>query len=197
MTALVLFDFDGTITTRDSLADFIQYATGRFTYYAGLLALSPMLALYKLNLIPNHIAKQKLIAHYFKGWDADYFKKLADRYSLEQIDGITRPRALEKIRWHQEQGHKVVIVSASMECWLKGWCEKQNVDLIATKLEVRDSKLTGKFASRNCYGTEKATGVKQAYDLDLFDRIYAYGDSRGDQELLALADERFYKPFRE
>ena len=197
MTVLVLFDFDGTITTRDSLADFIQYATGRFTYYLGLLALSPMLAFYKLNLIPNHIAKQKLIAHYFKGWDADHFKKLADRYSLEQIDRITRPKALEKIRWHQEQGHKVVIVSASMECWLKGWCEKNNLDLIATRLEVRDSKLTGKFATRNCHGIEKANRVREAYDPSLCDHIYAYGDSRGDQELLALADESFYKPFRE
>ena len=197
MTVLVLFDFDGTITTKDSLADFIQYATGSFTYYMGLLVLSPMLAFYKLNFIPNHIAKQKLIANYFKGWDADQFKKMADRYSLEQIDRITRPRALEKIRWHQQQGHKVVIVSASMECWQEGWCEKNNVDLIATRLEVRDGKLTGKFSTRNCNGIEKASRVSEAYDLDLCDHIYAYGDSRGDQELLSLADESFYKPFRE
>ena len=163
----------------------------------GLLVLSPMLAFYKLNLIPNHIAKQKLMANYFKGWDADHFMKLADRYSLEQIDRITRPSALEKIRWHQEQGHKVVIVSASMECWLKGWCEKNNVDLIATRLEVRDGKLTGKFSTRNCNGIEKANRVREAYDLDLCDHIYAYGDSRGDQELLSLADKSFYKPFRE
>lgn len=193
---LVLIDFDGTTTTTDSLADFIQYAVGKPTYYMGLLTLCPLLAAYVLKFIPNHIAKEKFLAHFFKGWDADYFKKLADRYAREQIDEITRPQAIEKIRWHQNQGHKVVIVSASMECWIKGWCEKNDVDLIATRLEIKDGKLTGKFATRNCYGIEKANRVRETYDLSQYDHIYAYGDSHGDKELLALADESFYKPFR-
>lgn len=192
-----LFDFDGTITTKDSLADFIQYAVGKPSYYMGLLALSPILTCYKLNLISNHIAKQKLITHFFKGWDADKFKEIAYRYAYEHLDKITRPKALEKIRWHLRKGHKVVIISASIECWLKAWCEESNVDLIATRLEIRAGKLTGKFATRNCYGIEKVNRIREIYDLSQCDHVYAYGDSRGDKEMLALADERFYKPFRE
>lgn len=194
---LAIFDFDGTITTKDTLAEFIKFAVGKSTYYLGLFSLSPMLTAYKLKLIRNDIAKEKLITHFFKGWDADKFQKIANQYSCEQIDKITRPKAIEQIRWHQQQGHKVVIVSASMECWLKAWCEKNHIDLISTCLEINDNKLTGVFFGKNCYGIEKANRVKDAYDLSQYDHIYAYGDSRGDKELLALAHESFYKPFRD
>jgi HAD superfamily hydrolase (TIGR01490 family) len=194
---LILFDFDGTLTSVDSLLSFIQYAVGKRIYYMGLLKLSPILAAYTLKLIQNHVAKEKLIAHYFKGWDAQQLKKLADQYSLNQIDKITRPKAMERIRWHQDQGHKIVIVSSSMEIWLKAWCNKNNIDLISTRLEVKNNKITGKFATKNCHGVEKVNRIKESYDLEAYDYIYAYGDSSGDRELLALADECFYKPFRD
>ncbi len=192
---LALFDFDGTITTKDSLVDFIQYAVGLSKYYRGLVILSPMLTAYTLKLIKNNIAKEKLIAHFFKGWDADKFQKLSEQYSLEKIDKITRPKAIAKIRWHQEQGHKIVIVSASMECWLKPWCDKNSIELLSTKLEIKENKLTGKFSIKNCYAIEKANRVKESYNLSEYNHIYAYGDSRGDRELLLLSHESFYKPF--
>ena len=84
-----------------------------------------------------------------------------------------------------------------MECWLKPWCNENNLDLIATKLEIKNGIVTGNFLSKNCYGIEKANSVNEVYDLNDYDHIYAYGDSRGDKELLALADESFYKPFRD
>lgn len=74
--------------------------------------------------------------------------------------------------------------------------QKNGIVLIATKLEIRGSKLTGKFASQNCHCIEKVNRIKEIYDLDDYEYIYAYGDSSGDKELLALADESFYKPFR-
>ncbi len=125
------------------------------------------------------------------------FMQVANEYSLKHIDTILRPKAMEKIAWHKEQGHKVVIVSASIECWLKPWCDKHGLDLIATKLEIKDGTVTGKFLTKNCYGIEKANRAHEQYNLDDYDHIYAYGDSRGDKELLELADESFYKPFRE
>lgn len=192
---IAFLDFDGTITVKDSLANFIQYAIGKPAFYMGLLKLSPMLTTYTFKLIPNHIAKEKLIAYFFKGWDAEHFRKLAEQYSLDEIGNITRPKAIEKITWHQDQGHKVVIVSASVESWLKKWCQKYNIDLIATRLEIQNGKITGRFATRNCYGIEKVKRIKDAYDLSQFDYIYAYGDSRGDKEMLSIANESYYKHF--
>jgi len=194
---LALIDFDGTITTDDSLIKFIRFVVGDIKFVIGMAALSPMLTAYKLKFIPNYKAKQYMLSYFFKGMIEEKFMQVANEYSLKHIDTILRPKAMEKIAWHKEQGHKVVIVSASIECWLKPWCNKHGLDLIATQLEIKDGTVTGKFLSKNCFGIEKAHRVHEQYNLDDYDHIYAYGDSRGDKELLALADESFYKPFRD
>jgi phosphatidylglycerophosphatase C len=193
---IALFDFDGTVTTDDSLIKFIRFTVGDVKAIWGMLLLSPMLVRYKLKLIPNYKAKQMMLSYFFRGMTEQNFLQVAKEYSLKHIDNILRPKAIEKIKWHKEQGHKIVIVSASIESWLKPWCDQNSLDLIATKKEVKDGIVTGKFLSKNCYGIEKANRVKEAYNLSDYDYIYAYGDTRGDKELLELADKSFYKPFR-
>ena len=197
MPVLSLFDFDGTITKKDSMFCFIRFAVGRPAFYWGLLVLSPFLVAYRLKLILGDAAKRRLIKYFFKGWGVTKFMLLADQFSREQIGKITRTTAMDRIRWHQQQGHQVVIVSASMECWLRVWCEKNKLDLIATRLKVIDGKLTGDFDGRNCNGIEKVNRVKQAYDLSSCKYIYAYGDSAGDKELLELANESRYGFFKD
>lgn len=193
---LALFDFDGTISSKDSLEDFIRFAVGDVKYYMGLAVLSPILGLYVLKLMPNHVAKQKMMAHFFKDWEAERFKALATRYALEQLPNILRPKAMERIRWHQQQGHTVVVVSASIECWLQPWCEQIGVALLGTQLETQQNRLTGRFSSPNCYGEEKVHRLHAAYALETYSEIYAYGDSSGDKPMLQLATHPFYKPFQ-
>ncbi len=194
---LALFDFDGTITTDDSLLKFIRFVVGDRRFLLGLVVLSPMLVLYKFKLIPNYKAKQYMLSWFFKGMSKDAFLKVANEYSLVHIDKILRPKAIEKINWHKNQGHKVVVVSASIECWLRPWCEKNGLELIATKLEIKDDIVTGKLLSKNCYGVEKVNRIKELYNIEKYDYIYAYGDSSGDKQMLELAHEKFYKPFRD
>ncbi|TLT01303.1 HAD-IB family hydrolase [Aliarcobacter cibarius] len=194
---IAFFDFDGTITTDDSLLKFIRFVVGDRKFLLGLTSLSPMLVLYKLKLIPNYKAKQYMLSWFFKGISKDNFLNVANEYSLVHIHKILRPKAIQKIFWHKEQGHKVVIVSASLECWLKPWCEKNGLELLATKLEIRNEIVTGKLLSKNCYGVEKVNRIKEFYDLEEYDYIYAYGDSSGDKHMLELANESFYKPFRD
>jgi len=193
---LVLFDFDGTITTDDSLIKFIRFVVGDVRFIRGMTLLLPMLIAYKLKIIPNHKAKQYMLTYFFKGMSEEKFMQVANEYSLNHIKSILRPKAMEKIAWHKEQGHKIVVVSASIECWLKPWCDENNLELIATKLEIKNKIITGKLLTKNCYGIEKANRVQEKYNLNDYSHIYAYGDSRGDIELLKLADEGFYKPFR-
>ena len=192
---LALFDFDGTITTDDSLIKFIRYVNGDFITAWGLLILSPMLILYKLKLIPNYKAKQWMLSYFFNGVDYQKFKDNAEEYSLNHIDTILRPKAMEKIEWHKKRGHKVVVVSASIDLWLAGWCSRNNLELIATRLEIKNNKLTGKFASKNCYGMEKVNRIKKNYNLDNYEVVYAYGDSMGDHQMLDLADIKYYRTF--
>ncbi len=194
--SIAFFDFDGTISTKDSLVEFIKYAVGKYRYYYGLLKLSPVLVLYTLKLIPNNIAKEKLLSNYFKDWATEDFERLADKYSETELNQIIKSSAVEKIKWHQEQGHKVVVVSASINSWLKKWCDHYQVELIATQLEYKKGKLTGRFSTKNCYGIEKVNRINAQFDLAKFEEIYAYGDSAGDKEMLAISTQPHYKLFK-
>lgn len=193
---LAIFDFDGTVTTRDSFTDFIFYSRGLLRTFLGILAVSPALILYVLKVMPNWKAKQKVFAHFYKGWKQERFEAAALRYAQKRLSAIVRPAALERLHWHQGKGHRIVIVSASFENYLKPWCGRYGFDLLATRLEVKDGVLTGRFASKNCYGEEKVKRLKEAYRLEDFELIYAYGDSAGDHALAEIADEFHYRPFR-
>jgi len=192
---LALFDFDGTITTRDSLPDFIRYAVGRPAYYAGLAALSPVLLAYLAGLVPNHAAKQKLLSWFFRDWPAERFHSLAARYSSQRIDGMLRAEAIGKIDWHRQRGDRVVVVSASVQDWVQPWCENRGLELVATRLAVENGRLNGRFSTPNCHGEEKVRRIREYLDLDAYGRVYAYGDSHGDEAMLAIADEAFYRRF--
>lgn len=190
---LALFDFDGTITKSDSLLKFICFAVGNFRFAVGLILLSPILIAYKLKIISNYKAKSKVLSFFFKGYTEVEFKKIALKYSLSQIDKIVRPMAYDRFLWHKEQGHKIVVVSASIECWLGPWCKKNGFDLLGTKLEINNGIVTGKILGKNCYGIEKVSRIKEKYDLSKINYIYAYGDSKGDKQMLDLANEPFFR----
>jgi phosphatidylglycerophosphatase C len=193
---IALFDFDGTITKADTLLKFIRFAVGDFSFLAGLIILSPILIAFKLKIISNFKAKQIMLSWFFKGFREEDFKNLAFHYSISQIDYIVRLGALERLYWHAEQGHKIVIVSASVENWLAPWCKKNGFELLATQLEFKNGVVTGNLLSRNCFGIEKVNRIKERYDLSKFEYVYAYGDSKGDIQMLELANESFYKPFK-
>lgn len=193
---LAIFDFDGTITNRDSLLEFIKFAIGYKRFIIGLLVLSPILFLYKLRIIANDRAKQYFFSWYFRGMKQKDFMVIAQEYSLEKLNKIVRQKALERIRWHKHEGHTIVVVSASLECWLRPWCEKYGIALLGTKIKIDHGIITGKFLTKNCYGIEKVHRIKEKYTLEKYDYIYAYGDSEGDREMLNIANERYYKPFR-
>lgn len=195
-TSLALFDFDGTLTCKDSLADFIVYAVGRPRMILGACRLAPHLAAYTLKFLDNGQAKQSVLAHFFGGWRAEHLRSLGAAYALHCLPHILRPQGVDRIKWHLRKDHEVVIVSASPEIWLQGWTEDWQVGLVGTKLEEQEGRITGKYKGKNCHGEEKVRRVKARYDLEQYNTIYAYGDTQGDHPMLALADEAFYKPFR-
>lgn len=196
MKTLCLFDFDGTITNKDSLPQFVIFAVGRRQFYLGLLKNVFMLAGYLAKFYDNETAKQKLIYSYFKNWPFEKFESKAQAFSLQRLDKLIRPAALEKIKWHQAHGHTIYLVSASMETYLAPWCELNNIKLLGSQVKSEQGKFPQKFSSPNCYGPEKAKRIQSEISLDSYNYIYAYGDSRGDKEMLALADEAVFKPFR-
>lgn len=193
---IAVFDFDGTITTKDTLFDFISFCFGRFRLLFGIFALSPILVAFKLNTISNEVAKQEMLYHFFAQKGYDFFTEQCNLYK-ERINKIVQKKALDKIKWHQEKGHQVVIISASIEDWIKPWAKELGIEQVyGTRLEVdEENRITGRLASRNCHGEEKVNRLLEAYPNREEYTLYVYGDSNGDKELLKMADFPFYKTF--
>lgn len=192
---LVLFDFDGTITRDDSLLEFVAYVVGFKKFFRGILVLSPILAAYKLGLASNNFTRGKLLGYFFAGMSADKFDKICKKYSTTHIEDILKQSAMDKIASYKAAGDKIVIVTASLEDWLRPWCEAQGLELLGTKIRRKGGIITGEIEGQNCYGAQKVARVRAAYDVQAFDRVIAYGDSRGDREMLEFADEAHYKAF--
>ena len=193
---IAFFDFDGTITNRDSLADLIRFIKGRKAFYIGLIAISPWLLLFSLGWLDRQKAKEKMLSHFFGGTPLSAFNEHCHKYSLNRISQIVNPQAMDRLLWHKKQGHEVVIVSASPLNWLAPWCHENGFACIATRLETSDGKITGRIDGLNCHGEEKVRRISQTYDLGRYDDIYGYGDTHGDKPMLSLAHHAFYKPFR-
>ena len=193
---IAFFDFDGTITTRDTLLEFIKFSKGRFRFYAGFLLNSPWLIALKLKLISNQAAKERILTWFFRGTRLPAFQETCNRFAAEIIPALVRPKALQEILTLRQKGAIVVIVSASPENWIRPWADSLSVDLIATRLQVADDTLTGRISERNCHGEEKVARITELYQLTDYGHISAYGDSSGDRPMLQLAQTAFYKPFR-
>ncbi len=85
------------------------------------------------------------------------------------------------------------MVSASLDVYLKPWCEELGIELICNRLEANGDLLTGKYCEGDCTGAEKVKRVKSLLKLEDYEKIYAYGDTEEDKELLEIADERYFQ----
>lgn len=196
---VVVFDFDGTLTRRDTLIEFIRYAKGTWRLLAGLLLFSPLLVLMKLHLYDNGKAKQRLFSYFFKGMRLDHFDALCGRFADDSRERLLRDDGLRLMEKEAAGGARVMVVSASVDNWVAPFFQGGvRPEIVGTKIGVEDGRLTGLFTTPNCYGPEKVRRVQQAEPGIAARRthyyIVAYGDSRGDKEMLAYADEGHYRP---
>ncbi|MBE7170941.1 MAG: HAD-IB family hydrolase [Williamsia sp.] len=194
--SIAFFDFDGTITTKDTLLEFIKFYRGEFNFYLGFLIYAPFLVAYKLGLIPNWVAKQKVLQFFFKGESIAQFQQRCEGFAAQKLPALLRPKALAEIKKLQAAGSTVVIVSASAENWIRPWAAQNNLGLMGTRLATKEGKITGKIDGQNCHGDEKVCRIKEKFDLAEYKEIYCYGDTSGDKPMLAIGTKSFYKPFR-
>jgi phosphatidylglycerophosphatase C len=193
---IAFFDFDGTITTKDSLLSFIFFRYGKWRTWIGLLMVSPFYAFYLLKLISVQTAKERVFRQFFKNEKIEEFAEACDQFVIEVLPALERSKALKEIRKLKEEGAEVVIISASPENWLIPWSKQFNATVLSTKLETKKGRVTGRIDGYNCRGKEKVRRILESYDLNAYDEIYAYGDTKGDKPMLGLATFCFYRPFR-
>ena len=186
MKQLFAFDFDGTLTTRDTLIAFIRYACGTPRFLLGFLLHAPLLVLMKLRLYSNGKAKQRLFSWFFRGMPIETFDALCQSFARTHRH-LLRPETVRLLQQALSEGSEVLIVSASIDNWVQPFFPA--VTVLGTQIEVIDGRLSGRFLTPNCYGQEKVRRILALHPDRSAYRLTAYGDSRGDRELLAFADE--------
>lgn len=193
--ALAIFDFDHTLTTQDTLIAFIQFVKGKFRFFTGLIWLSPILLLYKLRLLNNQLAKEKVLSYFFSGLKEEEFVHYGIAFQEKILPDMLRKEALEALSFHQARRDKIIVITASASQWTSHWCEQQGIQCIATTLEIKDGRITGKIAGKNCYGKEKLRRLMETVDIKQYQEIHVYGDSKGDEEILGIATHPHLKTF--
>ncbi|MBK8698294.1 MAG: haloacid dehalogenase-like hydrolase [Saprospiraceae bacterium] len=134
---------------------------GNFLFYWGFLLNSPFLVAYKLRIISNQAAKEKMLRYYFKEMPVEQFNEHCDRFARNVLPRLIRSAAQAEIDKLKQNGFTIVIVSASPENWIKDWARNHSLQVIATRLTLANGKITGMIAGKNCHGEEKARRIKE------------------------------------
>ena len=192
------FDFDGTLTHRDTLLPFLARGLGWPKFLLALLRCAPWLLGFALRLIPNHVAKQKLLLVTLRCKTTAQMDDWTDRWLKHDFDGQLQNWTMAQLAWHQQAGHCCVMVSASPDIYLKRVAKQLGFDaLLCTEMEVADGQLTGQMATPNCHGEQKVLRLKAwmagRFDANAIPTLYAYGDTAGDKPMLRLAAQAFYR----
>lgn len=187
---LAAFDLDGTITRRETLMPFLARAVGRERALRALLASSlPLARAAALGGPHRDRAKAAFLRGVLAGVPRAALADAAESYADHVVGHGLRPDIRARVDWHRSEGHELVLVSASPELYVAPIGHRLGFDeVLATRLEVdADDRLTGRLVGANCRGPEKVMRLRE-WRGEALAVAYAYGDSEGDREMLALAD---------
>ena len=196
-TALALFDFDGTISNKDSFVAFMKFTHGSPVFVIRMAMGFLTFFGWKIGLVKSHYTKVKALRSFYKGWTEEQMADARKRFTAEVIPNILFPKALEKIKWHKEQNHRVIVVTASCGEWLIDWTKQMDLEMLCTEMELKNGVYTGELSKPNCRGKEKVNRIKQYLNLEDYSEVYAYGNDHGDNQMLAIADHSHFREFED
>ena len=189
------FDFDGTVSRRDTLVPFLVKATGsaKFASVAAQLGLHG--ARGTVNLRNRDDVKARMVELLLAGRSADELDALGAAYAQDLLASRLRPFMVERVRAHVDDGFETVFVSASMVQYLRPVAAALGVDhVIAVETEVVDGRLTGALVGPNVRAEEKVVRLRRWLEStgDPAPELWSYGNTSGDHALLEAADHRFW-----
>lgn len=189
------FDFDGTITTQDTFLPFLVRAFGAPKVCLTLASLVLPGFLVCIGKSTRDHFKALLIGKLFSGASVQYLVHTGLQHA-SQIASLFRPTALERISWHKQQGHRLVMVSASLNFYLEPIIQQLEFDdLLCTEVVSADGICTGEMKGENCRAAAKVRRLEALLGPLSQYELYAYGDSEGDAEMLAASDHPAFMPF--
>lgn len=192
---VVAFDFDGTLTVRDSFIAFLRRRAGRRGWARGLVRLSPAIAAYARDRDRGRL-KTASVREFLLGVPRETLERQAEAFAAHVWDGFMRPDALATWDDWGRRGALRVIVTASPETTVAPFARRLGAEMLLGTQLVFDGqgRVTGAFATPNCRGEEKVRRLRAVFGPEL--RLTAaYGDSSGDREMLDIADEAGFRVF--
>ncbi|QYC11258.1 HAD-IB family hydrolase [Brevundimonas nasdae] len=192
---IVAFDFDGTLTIRDSFTEFLRWRAGPGGWMLGLVRLAPAVAAYARDRDRGRI-KAASVREFLLGVDRATLEADAARFADQIWPRFMRPDAMKTWNEWGERGAHRVIVTASPTSTVAPFARKLGAEaLLGTEFVFdADDRITGEFAGPNCRAEEKVRRLKAAYGQDMV-LTAAYGDTSGDTEMLAMAQEPGFRVF--
>lgn len=192
---LIAFDFDGTLTVRDSFMAFLRWRAGPVRYAFGMVRLLPHAVRYLFHR-QRGVIKAAAVRVFLKGVPRTMLEADARRFAEHIGPTMFRADALATWRRWRAKGARPVIVTASPDILVAPFARGLGADtLIGTQLAFdADDRVTGALLSPNCRGPEKVRRLRQVFGEGVA-LAAAYGDTAGDYEMLKLADEQGYRVF--
>ena len=194
MKKLYLFDFDGTLTYKDTMFMYLKFYNPS-KFYFQFIKHMPLFVLLKLKLADAEKVKKSFITSILKGESRTKIERKSQAFFDKYQDEIFRKNAVEFINNIDRTHTESYIVSASLDIWVKPFAEKFKMKLLSTRAEFKDDIFTGNFIGKNCNGPEKVNRIIEEVKDRKFDKIIAFGDTSGDREMLAWADESQFEFF--
>jgi HAD superfamily hydrolase (TIGR01490 family) len=192
---LSVFDFDGTLTHRDSFVPFLKFAFGQRAFSLRMARLVLPSLGYLARRVSRDELKARLIKSFLTGVEAQWVARKAEEFCVLYWSRLMRPAALQSVAAEVEKGAIVTLCSASPAMVLQPFAERLKVQLIGTNLEIIDGRLTGLIEGSNCRCDSKVTRLENIYGPLTQFRVRAWGDTRGDHELLAAAQDAHWRLF--
>lgn len=194
MKKLYCFDFDGTLTKKDTMFLFLKFVSpSKFRFQ--FLRHIPLFVLFKLKLASAEKVKQSLISAVIGGLHEKTLREKADAFFEKNYPALIRQNALDFLKTIDPAKTEMLLVTASLDIWARPFAEKFGMKLVSTKAEFKNGLFTGNFATPNCNGKEKVVRIQNEIQDKKFDKRIAFGDTDGDKPMLAWADEGHFRFF--
>lgn len=194
MKKLYCFDFDGTLTYKDTMFMYLKfYDPTRFRLQ--FLKHVPLFVLLKLKLADTEKVKKSFIGSILKGQTQEKIEKKSRQFFEHYYPKIVRENALDFIQNIDHNNTRSLLVTASLDIWAKPFAEAFKMQLVSTRAEFRNGVFTGNFVGKNCNGNEKLVRIQQEISNHKYDKIIAFGDTSGDKPMLKWANEGHYQFF--
>ena len=194
MKKLYCFDFDGTITYKDTMFMYLKfYDPAKFRLQ--FLKHVPLFILLKLKLAETEKVKKSFIGSILKGQPKEKIEKKAQEFFEHNYPKIVRENAIDFINNIDRNNTQSLLVTASLDIWAKPFADALEMQLVSTRAEFKNGVFTGNFIGKNCNGKEKLNRIKEQIDNSKYDKIIAFGDTSGDKYMLKWANEGHYQFF--